>query len=988
MTRFRFALVYHFAVAVGGLVVLLGITSFAELAPHLGDLFLFLVLSVIVKRAGFHVAPKVTHSLVGVVDLAGLMLFGAAGAGWIAGLSGLVYIVGRYARRRREALALSGVEGLPTALALAAFSFGLKACMAVVGALVYFGLGGRLWPTTITLSDLVPLTALSLLWFALDHIGWGLSEAIEKGRAGAIAFSRSVIKASLLAELLPLPLSILLAYQFVTLDRAVFLLIAAGIVLVSVAVQRVADLSRENLRRQMELQTLNDFGREVSAARLDETQTLELVYRYASRLADTSNFAISLVDERTQAVDLEIWFRDGVRQPPRHYDRWGGLAGWVVEKRRPLLARDIRKEPLPVRGLLLTAQQTRSALFVPLMTPTEVIGVVSVQSHEPHAFTSDHERLFTALANQSAVEVEQARLYRAQQRRTRQLETIAEVSQRVAGIHDLDELMEFTTALIKVNFGYYHVDIYLVRGERLVHQAGTVPGRTQHGFSYLERTTLIGTVATTGEPLLVNDVSTEPRYEFDSDAPRTAAELVVPLKADGKLLGVLEVQSDTPFAFTGSDVFVMQTLADQVALAIQEAELFASVQQEAYTSNALLQVADAVGNLNDIHEILQTLVRVTPLLVGVQHCFVLLRNPSNGALVGSESYGLTAECARALRSQSFPLTGLFADEAWPTTTAPRELTLPIEFAEPMQMATALALPMMMRGALLGLFCVDTHCALDARRVSLLAGIANQAALAIETVQIEVERDLRARLDQELSIGRTIQSSLLPQHSPTIAGFDVAALWQPALQVSGDFYDFVPLLEDRWAIVVADVSDKGVPAAIFMTLARTIIRSISIGKATRRTPHQVLERANEIIMRDASTDLFVTAVFAVLDPARCALTYTSAGHSPTLLVRADDQTVEWLHGRGIALGVEPIIELEERAVALRSGDVLVFYTDGVSEAMNADYELFGVDRLRAAVERARHLSAQGVLDSVMTAVQAFGGRHEQVDDLTMVVVRCE
>jgi len=189
----------------------------------------------------------------------------------------------------------------------------------------------------------------------------------------------------------------------------------------------VADLSLAYRRRDNELQTLNDFSRDLSATRLDESEILELVYRYASKVAETSTFAISLIDERTREVDLALWFRDGVRQLPRHYETMGGLAGWVVEQRRPLLAVDILKDPLPVKGMLLTAKQTRSALFVPLLTKDKTLGVMSVQAHQPDTYTREHERLFFGLTTQAAVEIEQARLYRAQLRRTRQLETIAEV---------------------------------------------------------------------------------------------------------------------------------------------------------------------------------------------------------------------------------------------------------------------------------------------------------------------------------------------------------------------------------------------------------------------------------------------------------------------------------------------------------------------------------------------------------------------------------
>jgi len=271
-------------------------------------------------------------------------------------------------------------------------------------------------------------------------------------------------------------------------------------------------------------------------------------------------------------------------------------------------------------------------------------------------------------------------------------------------------------------------------------------------------------------------------------------------------------------------------------------------------------------------------------------------------------------------------------------------------------------------------------------VQLLAGIANQTALALEALQLETERDLRARLDQELSIARAIQSSLLPDQPPSIAGYDVAAIWTPALQVSGDFYDFLPLLDGRWGITVADVADKGVPAAIYMTLARTIIRAIGLGRATRRTPHQVLERANEIIVADARTDMFVTVFYAVLDPTQHNLCFASAGHCPPLLLRYHDHAVEWLRGRGLPLGVLATVELQERDLVMQSGDVVVFYTDGITEAMNADGDLFGDERLRQAILSAHHDDAHAVMQRIIDAVQAFVGGQEQSDDLTMVVLR--
>ncbi len=973
----RAPLIYHYTIALVGFVILLLVTPASLAASNFAELLLFLGMSIMVKRAGFHVAPKVTHSLVGIVDVAALMVFGAAGAAWVAAPSGFIstYLIAlRDKHIPRHDL-----------LELASFSFGLKVLMAMIGSTLYFAIGGVREPALVlSPQNIIPVFGLCVGWFLLDHLAWVLAEALANGIAGAITFLRRVAKASITVELLPLPLSALLAFLFVTLDRGVFLLVAVGSVGVSVAVQRVADLAQVNRKREVELQTLNDFGRELSAARMDEQQILELVFRYAARVADTSDFAISLIDEQTREVDLRLRNRAGERQPPRFYPL-GGLSAWVADNRRPLLLHDFTKETVPARAQVLTDEQTRSALFVPMISTEKVIGVISLQSQQPNQFTADHERIFSAMANQAAVAIEQARLYRAEQRRARQLETIAEVSQRVAGIFELEDLMGFVVALLKVNFDYYHVDIYLLDGDLLVHHAGTELEETSHPFVTIDETSLIGTVAKSGEPLLVNDVTQEQRYSFDPAAPNTAAELVVPLKAEGKLLGVLEVQSDQTGSFSPSDLFVMQTLGDQVALAIQEAELFTNMQQEAYISNALLQVSEAVGSLADINEILQTLVRITPLLVGVERCLVLMWDAQTSMLVGAEAYGLNDESLREFKGRRHTLAEIFSDPDHFMTA--REFTLSPELAERWQTANALVLPLLIRGSLIGAFCVDAPYPLDERRFRLLIGIANQAALAIETVQLEMARDIQARLDQELMIGRTIQSSLLPDRPPMVEGFDLAAIWKPALQVAGDFYDFLPLLDEQWGIVIADVADKGVPAAIYMTLARTIIRAIGLGRATRRTPHQVLERANEIIMSDARTDLFVTVFYAVLDRQRKTLCYTSAGHNPPLWWRCQDETVEMLSSRGMALGVLSTVELYEHELSLQSGDIVVFYTDGVTEATNTDDEMFGLERLREAVTCAEHDSAQSVMDTLLNAVQEFVGRQEQTDDLTVVVLRC-
>ncbi len=265
--------------------------------------------------------------------------------------------------------------------------------------------------------------------------------------------------------------------------------------------------------------------------------------------------------------------------------------------------------------------------------------------------------------------------------------------------------------------------------------------------------------------------------------------------------------------------------------------------------------------------------------------------------------------------------------------------------------------------------------------------ANQVAIGVHNMQLLRRTDeALTRKMAEISVGREIQLSLLPRSCPAVPGWDFAALYQAARIVGGDFYDFceLPGQPQRLGIVIADVADKGVPAALFMALSRTVIRTVAL---SGRGPAAALMRANDVIMNDSQAELFLSAIYAVLEPETGRLTYANAGHNRPLWVHAGDGTVTELDQPGIVLGAFEHIALTEGQIDLAAGDVVVFYTDGINEAINADGEQFGDDRLRDAVAAAAAGgTAQDVLTAITAALAAFVGETEQADDVTGVVVR--
>lgn len=247
---------------------------------------------------------------------------------------------------------------------------------------------------------------------------------------------------------------------------------------------------------------------------------------------------------------------------------------------------------------------------------------------------------------------------------------------------------------------------------------------------------------------------------------------------------------------------------------------------------------------------------------------------------------------------------------------------------------------------------------------------------------------RRRLERELAFARRVQLNLMPATPPQPAGWEIATLYRAARLVGGDFYDAFDLPGASGSgglvgLVIADVTGKGLTAAVMMAFTRAVHRAAAYNGAG---PADALERTNRVLVRDARTGLFVSAIGAVLDPAPGRLTYSSAGHEPALLARASGADVEELPAGGRLLGLMEPAASPEEVVDLEPGDLVVLYTDGVTDAIDPAGSRFGADRLRHAVEDARGRTAHDSIADVLAAVDRFSGTAEPADDLTLIAIR--
>ncbi len=263
-------------------------------------------------------------------------------------------------------------------------------------------------------------------------------------------------------------------------------------------------------------------------------------------------------------------------------------------------------------------------------------------------------------------------------------------------------------------------------------------------------------------------------------------------------------------------------------------------------------------------------------------------------------------------------------------------------------------------------------------------VAAQISSALHSAEVYAKTLAQERVTRELALAAQMQTSLLPKTLPDVPGWQLAARLDPARETSGDFYDFIPFPDGRLGILVADAADKGMGAALYMTLSRTLIRTYAAEYDTR--PDLVLSATNRRILMDTRAEMFVTVFYGILDPVAGRLAYCNAGHNPPFLLNAENRgPVQALSRTGLPLGVFEDTAWTQDAVQIAPGDVLLLYTDGITEAQDRQGAFFGEKRLLEVAQATLGRSAQDIQDALITQVREFSGDAPQSDDITLMVV---
>jgi serine phosphatase RsbU (regulator of sigma subunit)/putative methionine-R-sulfoxide reductase with GAF domain len=664
--------------------------------------------------------------------------------------------------------------------------------------------------------------------------------------------------------------------------------------------------------------------------------------------------------------------------------------------------------------------QNYSSIAAPLSTGEEVLGMLTLDHHLPGKYGLESQKITSAFANYAAIAIKNARLYASSQEQAWIATILLQVATATQSQRDLDELVATIVRLTPMIVGIKGCALLLKEpeGEKFYLQASYNIGESGNELVLdrpipLNNAPIIEELKLTKEPLRVRD----PQVDFNLSEPyinpmNEDSLILLPLMTRDEMLGAFlvaieEEENHHPaeaFVISNERYKIIQGIIQQTAVAIENIRLIEAKQEEAYVSTVLLQSAQTAVSSADIDDTLDSIVHIMPILVGIDASVIYLWDEQNKKfsvtqaalkgntpeekLLGTEYSPDDFPMLEAVFENNRPIVYPFFENILPAEDW--DLALPDEGQiDPYTILTTpypllMGFPLSMKDDCFGvLLALDSNIATNReRRFELLLGMSQQASLAIQNDIINQEMIERERLEREFQLAREIQQTFLPNQMPELENWDMDVHWQTARQVGGDFYDYFLLPDSRLAFVIADVSDKGLAASLYMTVTRTLLRAAALESDS---PSDTLEHVNELLLVNSQNGLFVTTFYGILDLDDGRLTYTIAGHNPPMLIRHDQNEVVELEKGGIALGALPNINLPQSEIILKPGDCLVLYTDGVSEAFNDQEQMYGTDRLKKVLKRVIGQDAHRILEELIHDLEDFRGDAPLSDDTTVLAL---
>jgi phosphoserine phosphatase RsbU/P len=691
-------------------------------------------------------------------------------------------------------------------------------------------------------------------------------------------------------------------------------------------------------------------------------------------------------------------------QKVRHFLNYG-LTNENVVIRKP-------GDPVGPLGAACGFSPRYSSIAVPMRSGDEILGVLTLAHRTAGRYGTEAATIASTLASYAAVAIQNARLFSSAQEEAWSSTILLQVAEATQSISSIDSLLSTMCRLTPLLVGIDQCAIFLLENDKetfdLKNWYGFDPGDDAIAIRDSDSVALLKLHATL-TPVFINDPVLELGINPLTFTPGSTTLVLLPLMSHGELQGAMLISHNSKGnfgiqnRFSDQTLAILQGIAQQTSVGLENIRLVENRQEEAYITAVLLQVAQTVVSLNKLDEILDNIVQLMPILVGVDACVIYLWDDKNSRFVPSNAVAPAKQeqdkvFQRFFEPGEFPLLDRIATtnqlsvcplteesnsvENWPSLICFEETEIQWE-SNPNWL---LGFPLSIKGELFGVMLareLDIQPAYQSKRLELLKGVVQQTSLAIQNERLKEEMVGRERVEREFQLARQIQKTFLPQEIPVVEDWDISHRWRTAREVGGDFYDIFRTRDDRIALVIADVADKGMPAALYMTVTRTLIR---FAIQSTYSPAEILLHVNEMLALDSPESMFVTCIFALLDPVTGVMEYANAGHNLPLIIRQSTHEIEQLHRGSIALGVIENAEYRNDRVTLNSGDSILFYTDGLTETFSSSGEQFAEKRLTESLLASHHRSTKELLDNLESQLDNFRKGEPQSDDLTMIAIQ--
>lgn len=572
------------------------------------------------------------------------------------------------------------------------------------------------------------------------------------------------------------------------------------------------------------------------------------------------------------------------------------------------------------------------------------------------------------------------------------LNLISDITSRINSKEDLETLLSEIMGITRDILGTEGSSLLLYDKENDQLVFNTTSGLKEESLAHLtvpRGKGIAGMVLETLKPEIVNDASSDPRVfkAIDQKVGYITRNLIcVPMITQGEVQGVLEaVNSLDGRDFTESDIKIVRYLSNLAAIAVKNRILIDSLNLRANELNCLFQISQALSNIQSSDEFMDLAVKTISEVLKVDRVSLYFERIEKKGQPRTKSKGFPDQI------HDEDVQGLlFADKSDWMFKGHKIITA--QSAQGMILTpkgifqhSMILLPILKNKEWLGALIVSdktSRTRFDEMDIKILRTLSNQVGEAYTALQVKIQSERLKNIDRDMQVAAMIQKHSLPTIPKQYSLLELDTYYKASREIGGDFYDMVVHGKDEVSVIIADVSGKGTPAALFMELSKTVLQQ-EVAKTT--STKEALTKANEMIIDKSGFMMFVTAMLVRINMTQKTLTFSSAGHNMQIIYRREQHKLEHLSGKGQPMGIGKC-EFSEHTLNYQPGDILILYTDGVTEAMNGKEELFSEERLESAILSHTNDPPEGIRNAILQKVDEFVGEAEPHDDLSLFIVR--